>query len=83
MGPGRLRARSVSFCTVLSTGCGEGFWAFGFSGFCEPTATCLNAFEVTSRKLHHLASLPTVTPESAGLCALGPLGNLIRVTDGQ
>jgi hypothetical protein len=32
---------------------------------------CLIAVSVTSRKLHQLASLPTGTPESAGLCALG------------
>jgi hypothetical protein len=34
-------------------------------------------------KLQNLASLPTSTPESAGLCALGLLGNLIPVTAHQ
>lgn len=61
----------------------RGFFGFYLQRFCERTDTCLNVFEVTSRKLHHLAPLPTVTPESVGLCALGALGNLIRVTDCQ
>ncbi|MBV7550696.1 hypothetical protein KW849_31005, partial [Pseudomonas sp. PDM26] len=73
-------------CQVLY-GLVDWMWrgAFGFCSqrFCARATTCLNAFKVISRKLHRLASLPTVTPESAGLCALGPLGNLIRVTDGQ
>jgi hypothetical protein len=34
-------------------------------------AWCLSAVSVTSRKLQRLASLPTGTPESAGLCASG------------
>ncbi len=37
----------------------------------------------TPRCLQILASLPTATPESAGLCAQGLLRNLDRVTDFQ
>ncbi|MCE6980733.1 hypothetical protein EI534_25825 [Pseudomonas frederiksbergensis] len=48
-----------------------------------PECACLKALKVTSCKLQDLAPLPTLTPESAGLCALGPLGNLIRVTAHQ
>ncbi|TFB43192.1 hypothetical protein E3W21_06300 [Pseudomonas sp. F01002] len=33
---------------------------------------CLISVRVTSCKLQRLASLPTATPESAGLCAWGP-----------
>jgi hypothetical protein len=44
---------------------------------------CLSAIKVTSCKLQDLAPLPTLTPESAGLCALGSLGNLIPVTAHQ
>jgi hypothetical protein len=36
-----------------------------------------------SGRLQRVAPLPTTTPESAGLCALGVVGNLIRVTDPQ
>jgi hypothetical protein len=38
---------------------------------------------VTSGCLQQLASLPTTTPESAGLCVWRAIGNLIRVTDFQ
>ena len=44
---------------------------------------CLKVFKDTSGKLQRLAPLPTTTPESAGLCALDALGNLIPVTDSQ
>ena len=44
---------------------------------------CLKAFKDTSCKLQDLAPLPTGTPESAGLCALEAIGNLIRVTAHQ
>ena len=46
-------------------------------------STCLKRLKVTSCKLQHLAPLPTATPESAGLCALGAVGNLVRVTAHQ
>lgn len=36
-----------------------------------------------SRRLHSLAPLPTTAPESAGLCALGAVGNLVLVTAHQ
>ena len=39
-------------------------------GFVNGSSRCLKACNVTSRKLRFLASLPTATPESAGLCAL-------------
>src|ERR1700759_5370051 len=35
----------------------------------------------SSSRLHHLAPLLTTTPESAGLCGLGGIGNLVRVTE--
>ena len=38
----------------------------------ESLESCLKTLRVTSRRLQHLASLPTATPESAGLCALNP-----------
>ena len=44
---------------------------------------CLTAVGVTSCKLQHLAALPTGTPESAGLCVLEVIGNLVRITDFQ
>ncbi|MGF6286551.1 hypothetical protein [Pseudomonas silensiensis] len=40
-------------------------------------------FRNTLGRLQRLAALPTTNPESAGLCALGAVGNLIRVTDSQ
>jgi len=48
--------------------------AFGSSyrGFWVYWRACLISVRVTSCKLHHLASLPTATPESADLCVLGP-----------
>ena len=76
---GRDAAVIPRHSSVWSEGCS----AYIGSVFFEQFAECLEAHQVTSRKPQRLASSPTITPESAGLCALGLLGNLIRVTDGQ
>jgi hypothetical protein len=62
------------------------YWEFAgtsglsLSAFMFRASWGLNALKLTSRKLQNLAPLPTVTPESAGLCALEPIGNLNPVT---
>jgi hypothetical protein len=40
-------------------------------------------FRTALNRLQRLAALPTTTPESAGLCALGAIGNFVRITDFQ
>jgi hypothetical protein len=40
-------------------------------------------FRTTLNRPQRLAALPTTTPESAGLCALGAIGNFVRITDFQ
>ena len=49
----------------------------------EDISRAVGRFRSNLESLQHLAALPTTTPESAGLCALDTIGNLIRVTDSQ
>jgi hypothetical protein len=53
--------------TLKNVGC---FFDF-FGSFHAFNEACLKTLGVTSRRLQDLAPLPTIKPESAGLCGYG------------